>query len=546
MRIIRFKQKRDIGTNQEGEQSVNDVQSGTDDPASILAVQSSTPLNVPSGNEVQSSKADELLSGNENEVPSGTTQAVQSDIQVQSGTENEVPVPLQSGTTQAVQSDIQVQSSTENEVPVPLQSGTTEVVQSDIQVQSGTENEVPVPLQSGTTQAVQSDIQVQSGTENEVPVPLKSGTTQAVQSDIQVQSGTEHKVPSGKENKVPLPSGTTPTVLSDNVLPAGNKCDNSGLLCSYMREDENAVNTDVQTEPLPKKAKKGWTTRNSQKAGQIEILETKRSRPESLKELDPIGEALGDTSPLRSNDERTEHHTDSGHDSPSSKEIKTEQGKLKITDYAICRGGKKRKINLKCPVAECGQRFPSEKSRNDHIRTDHPDKQFTCTECGKNYSTANRLWKHYNKHFAPKFSCDWENCKWKFHFRNELVNHMKTHTGEGKIPCTWKGCRREFVSTKNMYSHLESHTDTKFPCSQCPKQFETKYLYQQHFIGQHTDAKGFKAKCGEGFKWPEDRSKHQENCEKCLGIFEKLETRPSKPVKKRKSDDPPEEEPKDE
>ena len=124
------------------------------------------------------------------------------------------------------------------------------------------------------------------------------------------------------------------------------------------------------------------------------------------------------------------------------------------------------------------------------------------------------------------FCCEWENCKWKFHFKNELVSHMKTHTGQGKIPCTWKGCQRLFVSTKNMYGHLESHNDTRYPCSECDQVFKTKYNYKQHFVGKHTEDKQLKAKCGQGFKWPEECSKHQETCEECRSIFEQLEARP--------------------
>ena len=428
--------------------------------------------------------------------------------------------------------------------------------------QSGTKDQPTVTLQSGKDD--KPTVAVQSGKEDEPTVTVQSGTED--QPTVTVQSGKEDKptvtVQSGQDA---VPSGMTPPVQSDekniasgnnkqvqsgnnNGLLAGKK-KSSGLLQSYLAADAarngHALHDDTDTYPVAKKAKKGRTTKNSQKAGKIEGIETRRSRPENLKEPDPISEALGDASPLRSDDEGTEHNSESGHESPApSQEITTEQGRLKITDSAICHGRKKRKINLKCPVADCGQRFQSEKSRNDHIKTDHPDKKFVCSECGKGYSTSNGLWKHHNKHFAPKFCCDWENCKWKFHFKNELVSHMKTHTGQGKIPCTWKGCQRLFVSTKNMYGHLESHNDTRYPCSECDQVFKTKYNYKQHFVGKHMETKSLKAKCGEGFKWPEERAKHQDTCEECRAIFEQLEARPAKPARKCKSDDTTEEEPK--
>ena len=216
-----------------------------------------------------------------------------------------------------------------------------------------------------------------------------------------------------------------------------------------------------------------------------------------------------------------------------AKKIKTEGGQLKITDHAI-RRPKKKVLNLKCPVSGCDVRSDSEASRNKHVTDHHPDLTFKCSHCDKIYATSNGLWKHTNKHFAPRHPCPWENCNRKCYFESELKTHMKTHTQEGLIQCTWRGCLKKFVSNKSMYGHLESHNDRTFYCEDCDSIFQTKYNYKQHMVGKHPEKienAGLQAKCGACFKWPEERARHQESCAECQKYFEELANRPQKEKK---------------
>ena len=285
--------------------------------------------------------------------------------------------------------------------------------------------------------------------------------------------------------------------------------------------------------------KGGRQTKNSQSAGLVDPLppRARTKRPSDLTERDPIGEAIGGMSPLPSHDDGSTTEEDTRvHTPPPSKKIKTDGGQLQITDHAI-RRPKKKMLNLKCPVTGCDVRSVSEASRNKHVTDSHPHHKFQCSHCGKVYATSNGLWKHTNKHFAPSHVCPWEDCNRKCYYKSELKAHIKTHTQEGLIQCTWRGCDKKFVSNKSMYGHLETHNDRTFYCEDCERVFQTKYLYKQHMVGKHSDkaenpeSVGLVAKCGKIFKWPEERARHQENCDDCKKIFEHLATLPQKPKK---------------
>ena len=387
-------------------------------------------------------------------------------------------------------------------------------------------NDGGVGLPSGTD--------VQSGTEeNNNGSGLPSGTS--------VLSGTEVNNDGGG---VGLPSGTD--VLSgteqnnNDGLPSGTE-DNNGVL-----NGNSGINPEIITVPgcvTTHSARKSSTTsgrktKNSLNAGLGDALPPPKRRkcPKSLKEEDPIGQALGGLSPLQSNDDSTSDEESKEHKSPPAKSIKTEGGQLKVTEHMIRRTQKK-VLKLKCPIAGCDVYSDSEAARNKHLKDSHPDHSFTCDLCDKRFQTSNGLWKHKSKHYAAKFVCSWEDCKKQCYYKSDYDAHMKTHTKTGLFPCMWKGCDRAFVSTKNMYSHLESHNDVKHPCTECESVFETKYNLAQHIRGKHTednDEGSLKSKCGQLFKWPENRARHQASCDECKEYFTHLASLPEKPAKAKK------------
>ena len=498
-----------------------------EDDESVVQSGNASPGHIPSGTEtgdveeaaaVQSGNS---ITGDVNGIQSGTeTGDVQEAAAVQSGNSitGDVNVVQSSTETGDVQEAAAVQSG--NVSPGHVPSGTET---GDVQSGNGIGGDSAVNVQSGNV----SPGHVPSGTETG---DVQSGNGIGGDSAVNVQSGNAS--PGHVQSGITDGDGTRTVASGKSLVLAGTKG----------RKTRNSRKAGILGEALGVsdiERTRGRQTKNSQAAGLVDPLppSARAKRPSDLTERDPIGDAIGGMSPLPSHDDGSTTEEDTRvHTPPPSKKIKTDGGQLKITDHAI-RRPKKKILKLKCPVTGCDVRSDSEASRNKHVADSHPDHKFQCSHCGKVYATSNGLWKHTNKHFAPSHVCPWEDCNRKCYYKSELKTHIKTHTQEGLIQCTWRGCDKKFVSNKSMYGHLESHNDRTFYCEDCERVFQTKYLYKQHMVGKHSDkaenpeSVGLVAKCGKLFKWPEERARHQENCDDCKKFFEHLATLPQKPKK---------------
>ena len=157
------------------------------------------------------------------------------------------------------------------------------------------------------------------------------------------------------------------------------------------------------------------------------------------------------------------------------------------------------KKSIKCPV--CDQDFDSTRLHNKHMRDKHPHFHYACSKdsCGKQFCTRNAAYKHVQRHYLLRFGCTM--CDRRFQFPYQQANHIKTHTGKGKIPCTWPKCKKMFTCNKNMFQHLEAHQNERFYCEVCdPTKSDMKYSFptysnlRQHKKGFHEGS--FKALCG--------------------------------------------------
>ena len=178
----------------------------------------------------------------------------------------------------------------------------------------------------------------------------------------------------------------------------------------------------------------------------------RNSAPKNLKEKDPLKENMPEE-----NFSEPEQHSDhsSDYDSAAEEEIKTENRKLKVTQYGIKKRVKKDKSVI-CPVCDSMQK--SQRQLNIHMKAEHPTFKFHCGNCKKEYSHYNACYKHIVRtHYQARYVCD--HYEKRFPYPGDLKNHMKTHTGEGLLPCTYPKCKKKFTSNKSMFQHLQSHSD---------------------------------------------------------------------------------------
>ena len=173
-------------------------------------------------------------------------------------------------------------------------------------------------------------------------------------------------------------------------------------------------------------------------------------------------------------------------------------GSLKIKEYGIKHTQKQKK---KLPCTGCEEIFTLVKDFNIHMKEKHPDLKFRCQHCPKVYDTYNVRYKHEYKHFQLPYKC--RHCDKRFLFPGLRAKHEKQHTGVGLLPCTWPHCKVKLSCPDALRQHIVTHTEEHFPCSKCPKDFNTITNLKQHMKGKHGD--GFIALCGAVYDWSDQR-----------------------------------------
>ena len=139
-------------------------------------------------------------------------------------------------------------------------------------------------------------------------------------------------------------------------------------------------------------------------------------------------------------------------------------------------------------------------------KTNGVNNGYTCSDCGKAYSTSSNLARHKQTHRSledkkakkcphcskiyvsmPAFSmhlrthnqtCKCHICGKAFSRPWLLQGHVRTHTGERPFPCHL--CPKAFADKSNLRAHVQTHsTDKPYKCGSCGKSFALKsYLYK--------------------------------------------------------------------
>lgn len=107
-----------------------------------------------------------------------------------------------------------------------------------------------------------------------------------------------------------------------------------------------------------------------------------------------------------------------------------------------------------------------------------------CTECGRKFSTVEKLQKHAIDHEKERNVCG--DCGKCFSSVGSLSRHQKIHSEEKAFKCDI--CGKGFTQKGSLQRHLLVHqADRPFACDDCDKAFSQKHLLTEHVTKAHSD-----------------------------------------------------------
>ncbi|KAM4034708.1 uncharacterized protein ACNLHF_021388 [Anomaloglossus baeobatrachus] len=154
-------------------------------------------------------------------------------------------------------------------------------------------------------------------------------------------------------------------------------------------------------------------------------------------------------------------------------------------DYSINSNIAQKRIQTNKPFScsVCGKYYSSKSYLVLHQQSHTGSKAFSCLECGNSYNMKSDLVIHQRIHTGEKpFSCS--ECGKCFTKKSTLVTHQKTHTGEKPFSCS--ECGKCFTKKSTLVTHQRTHTGEKpFSCPGCEKCFARNTSLLKHKKNMH-------------------------------------------------------------
>ena len=132
----------------------------------------------------------------------------------------------------------------------------------------------------------------------------------------------------------------------------------------------------------------------------------------------------------------------------------------------------------RCPI--CQSVYPNKTHLIRHLQSHSNERSYVCKVCGKSFFYQHALKQHSQVHetgtdrpHACKF------CSSRFSRKTNLLEHIRTHTGEKPYSCEF--CPMRFLRGAQLRIHQRIHMgETPHKCLDCEKSFATIELLEKH------------------------------------------------------------------
>ena len=118
-------------------------------------------------------------------------------------------------------------------------------------------------------------------------------------------------------------------------------------------------------------------------------------------------------------------------------------GKFDINNFVLKKRKRKRKP-VKC--SSCQGIFSSHRKLTEHVKQDHPEFNYSCWYCPKQFESASWKYQHQARHQGLKFKCAVATCGKLFQFGYQYRDHHKKHSQKELYLCSTRNCGRVFTN----------------------------------------------------------------------------------------------------
>jgi hypothetical protein len=173
---------------------------------------------------------------------------------------------------------------------------------------------------------------------------------------------------------------------------------------------------------------------------------------------------------------------------------------------------------FECSVPGCEKKFTSKFKLKRHILIHSQYKTFSCDTCGRAFRRKDHLKNHEKVHDPGKtiYSCSYDSCPRTYNSISSFKKHQAMHSAEdGQLDC--KICKIVLENQDELMNHLKIHTgsraakgmvDKKFGCTQCERKFFTKKDLKRHSV-VHTGNREFSCPhCSQRFGRKDHMTRH--------------------------------------